>query len=672
MRILLLTYLFVFLLSACTPDLKNSESAIPSESTAETTESDGWLAATYDAPENWSENKGPGVIKYTAPEGSGEVYITLVKGAENSAQATLQAWQKVSPDFAREVRFNNDEVPTHGWQKKSYIEYESAESEERGVFAWAFQQDSDWHVILIDSSYAVLGKRGSQLNTLVQSYTALGYEGEDFSDTTAHKLDSQKVEELLSFVRDSAKKLNIPGAGVGLIQDGNVVYEGGVGFKNIETAAPVDKDTLFAVASNTKGMTTLLLAKLVEMGKIDWDDKVTDHYPEFKLGSQETTDKVLIRHLVCACTGLPRKDMTWVFNSGPEAPILMAFDDLANVEPTSDFGELYQYNNQMPAVAGLIAGHILYPDMDMGKAYDKAMQELIFDPLQMNSTTFSLKTALAGNIATPYAIDIDFENQEVEQTPRQGLNLTVVPFRPSGGAFSSVSDMLKYLANELSLGVGPQGERLFAEKPLSERRIAGVSSGKDSFYGMGLSTNQIAGVNFIEHGGSLIGYKSQFMVIPKANVAAVILTNSDSGYYLASAFQRKLIELLYDAESKAAEGVDVSAREQQKYMASIADEIDLPGDVDILANLAKRYTNDVLGKVLISKVGGETIFDPGVWKSALATKESSDGSNSIVLINPGLLGLELIVGKTESGKRTLTLVDYQHTYVFTEYKALAD
>ncbi|GAA6185568.1 serine hydrolase domain-containing protein [Aliiglaciecola sp. NS0011-25] len=662
-------FFFAFSLSACVADTQSVKTSEFSESVDQALGADDWLGATYDAPESWVEDKGPELIKYTAPEDDSFMVITVVKGADDAAKAAMLAWQKFSPGFAREVRFINDEVANNGWQQQTFIEYESAISEERGFYAVVLRNADDWHVVLVDSSFAVLGKRGSQLNTLLQSYTVLGYDGENFASASAHKLDSQKVEALLSFVNESAKKLKIPGAGIAVVQDGNVVYEGGVGVKNIASGEPVDKDTLFMVASNTKGMTTLLLAKLVEMGKLDWDDKVTDHYPEFKLGSQETTDKVLIRHLVCACTGLPRKDMTWVFNSGPDAPALMAVEDLANVEPTSDFGELYQYNNQMPAVAGLIAGHILYPDMEIGAAYDKAMQEFIFDPLQMNNTTFSFETALAGNVATPYAINFESEIEEVEQTSDQGFNLTILPYRPSGGAFSSVSDMLKYLANELTLGVSPQGKRLFAQTPLLERRIPGVSSGKDEYYGMGLSTKKIAGVEIIEHGGSMAGFKSQFIVIPSANVAAVILTNSDEGYYLTSAFQRKLIELLYDAEPKAADEVDVFALEQQKINASRLDEMDLPGDAAILANLATHYENDILGEVSISTVAGETIFDPGVWKSPLTTKTSSDGSNSIVMLNPIMFGMELVIGQNESGKRTLKLIDTQHSYVFTEVSA---
>ncbi len=113
------------------------------------------------------------------------------------------------------------------------------------------------------------------------------------------------------------KQLGVPGAGVALVENGKVVYEGGIGVRELGKPTPVDAHTLFMVASNTKGMSTLLLAQLVDQGKLRWDQPVTEVYPQFRLGSAETTRKVLIRHLVCACTGLPRKDFEWIFNTRP-------------------------------------------------------------------------------------------------------------------------------------------------------------------------------------------------------------------------------------------------------------------------------------------------------------------------------------------------------------------
>ena len=82
----------------------------------------------------------------------------------------------------------------------------------------------------------------------------------------------------------------------------------------------VDADTRFMIASNTKALTTLMLAKLVDAGKLDWNAHVTDVYPAFKLGNADTTKQVLVKHLICACTGLPRQDYEWLFEGEKQTP----------------------------------------------------------------------------------------------------------------------------------------------------------------------------------------------------------------------------------------------------------------------------------------------------------------------------------------------------------------
>src|SRR5207302_258535 len=137
--------------------------------------------------------------------------------------------------------------------------------------------------------------------------------------------------------------------------------------------------TLFMIASNTKALTTLLLAKMVDEHRLDWDTRVIDINPAFKLGNAETTRSVEVKHLICACTGMPRQDMEWILEYGkmtPENTLAL----LGTMQPTSKFGELFQYPNLMAAAAGYTAAHVLYPNMEAGAGYDRAMQTYVFDP----------------------------------------------------------------------------------------------------------------------------------------------------------------------------------------------------------------------------------------------------------------------------------------------------
>ena len=623
------------------------------------------IKADYDEPEGWAKSTMGDVVTFTAPEKDAVVVVVPIRSAADSQAAAAAAWAIHDPKFSRPVRLNTPIAPRSGWDVMRAIGYETSPSEEKVALAAVHQVGDGWQVVLVDGHRGTFAKRGAAVGALRESFAVNGYVAEDLSKRTANAMTPERIALLKKFVADSAKSLSIPGVGFAVIQNGKVVFEGGVGVKSVGSNEPVGKDTLFMIASNTKGMTTLLLSKLVELGKLNWDDRVIDHYPSFKLGDQKTTESVLIRHLVCACTGLPRKDFDWVFNNTPTTPASVTFDDLAATAPTSDFGELYQYNNQMAAAAGYVAGHMFYPDMEIGAAYDKAMQTHIFDPLGMTNTTFLIAQAMKGDFASPYAVGLDGQIETVEQTDSRGFNHLSYAQRPAGAAWSSPHEMMKYIQNELAQGIGPDGTRLFAAGPLMERRKPGVQSGNDSSYGMGLATKKVAGIDIVEHGGSLRGYQSQLVIIPGANTGAVILTNSNEGNALLAPFGRRLAEILYDGEDQAKQQVAVAAEIQQLTLAKIREELTLPGDPVALAGLASHYVSDELGPVDIRKEDGEVIFDPGVWSSGVATKANQDGSVSLVLSSGAMLGSGMVIGKT-GDKRTLTIIDAQRKYVFTE------
>jgi CubicO group peptidase (beta-lactamase class C family) len=620
---------------------------------------------TFAEPKDWSRSDKNDAIIYTAPEGDATLTLVPIAEAKDAQSAAKLAWDMMVPGFDRAVKLKSEEAVSRGWDAIWQIEYETSPAEERIVYAYAHSFNGQWSVFLIDANLGTLGKRSAAVRKMYKSLTRAGYQSEDLTGRTAKKITPEILKEFLAFVENSAETLDVPGVGVGIIQNGEVVYSGGVGVKDKETGEAIDGDTRFIIASNTKSMTTLLLAKLVEQGRIDWDDLVIEHYPDFRLGDDKTTKSVLIRHLVCACTGLPRKDFEWIFNNSPDTPAQTVFDELAATQPTSGFGELYQYNNQMAAAAGYVAAHKFYPEMEIGAAYDRAMQEVIFDPLGMSNTTFDFTTALNGNIATPYTVNFDGEVEAIKQTLNDGFNHTVTAYRPAGGAWSTPTDMLKYIQNELTGGIGPDGKRLFAEIPLLERRAPFVETGAGSSYGMGLSNIDMHGIAVVEHGGSMAGYLSQMVIIPEANVGAVILTNSDQGGSLLGPFGRKLLELLYDAESKAEAQIKAAADGTKQYLAKERADLTIPVDPELIATLAKSYNSPKLGTVDIRSNGDVVFLDSGVWSGRLGSKTNADGTISLVVTSDAVRGVELVIGEAE-GKRTLSLITPQHKYVLTE------
>jgi hypothetical protein len=154
--------------------------------------------------------------------------------------------------------------------------------------------------------------------------------------------------------------------------------------------------------------------------------------------------------------------------------------------------------------------------------------------------------------------------------------------------------------------------------------------------------------------------------LPEQNVGAVVLTNSDPGWILRFVFPRKLLEVLFDGRAEA--DADV-ASQAKAFFAELAAErklLTVPADPNESAQLASHYANDALGEIAVSQKSGVTTFDFGEWKSEVASERYPDGSLSFSTISPGSEDAKFVVGVGAGSKRTLTLRDAQHEYVFTE------
>jgi CubicO group peptidase (beta-lactamase class C family) len=651
MRKLATVLLFVVL-----PALARAQAPAAGESMSADTPRTTVLGNTFIAPEGWSVTvKGPATI-LAAPEGDSWIALVDVDAADAEA-AVKAAWAAYKPDAKWPLKVTSEAPDRDGWSKRKGYEYQTSPNEKRNVSAGARFANGHWTVVIYDMTDAVGEKRGAQVALVLGRLLPKGYVRETFAGKTAHKLDAARVEELGKFVQTGMKELGIPGVGVGIVQDGKVVFAGGYGVKELGKPAPVDADTVFMIASNTKALTTLLLARLVAEGKLTWDTPVTSVLPSFKLGNAETTRQVKIRQLICACTGLPRQDLEWLFQFQGVTPE-GAMGTLATMQPTTKFGELFQYSNPMAGAAGFTAGHVLYPNMELGAAYDKAMQTQVFDPLGMKSTTFDFAKALAGDHAMPHSPDVDGKTAHAVME----LNYAVIPLRPAGAAWSDVHDMLRYIQMELDNGKLPDGKTYIAKEPLLERRVAQVPIGKDETYGMGLMVDTTYQIPVVHHGGDMIGFHSDMMWLPGQDVGAVILTNADPGWILRTLYRRKLLEALYDGKPEADAQVAAQGKTFYEELAAERKLMTVPADAAEGAKLAGKYTNPALGDIVVTHPDGTTVFDFGEWKSPMASRKNPDGTVSFLTIRPGGEGFEFVVGS--GAKKTLTIRDGQHEYVF--------
>jgi CubicO group peptidase (beta-lactamase class C family) len=617
----------------------------------------------FTQPKDWTQAGRAAVTTFTSPEG--DLSIAVVDaGAAPSAQAAVdKAWSLYKPGASRPVRLTSPAGPGDGWDERVNFAYEVSPGEKAVVAALAMRQGKAWTVFIVNGADATMNKRAAAAAIIQRSLRPAGYAPESFAGKTAHRLTPERIQALRDFIAQSAKELDVPGVGIALIDQGKVVYEGGYGVRELGKPEPVGAHTKFLVASNTKGMTTLLLSVLADEGKLRWDEKVTDLYPAFRLGDDATTKAVEVRHLVCACTGLPRRDFAFIL-ADPDVAASDTFRQLSETMPTSKFGELFQYSNLMAAAAGYVGGHLAYPDLELGAAYDKAMQTRIFDPLHMPDTTFDFTVGESGDWARPHGFSIDGRMTEMPNT----FNHLISPYRPAGGAWSTASDMAHYVQLEITKGIGPDGKRVVSEANLLERRKPTVPTGENAFYGMGLFTQVVAGVTVVTHGGTLQGYHSDWWALPDSGIGAVLLTNADSGPAMFEPFLRRLLEIAYDGKPEAAQKVATTAAAMKLQAKARRARVTIPGDPAALAALAPAYRDHELNNTItLTTRDGAKWVHAGSIEGPVATRKNADGTTSLVSIAPGGIGLDAVIG-SKDGVRTLTVRDSQHEYVYTEVR----
>src|SRR4051812_48608510 len=116
--------------------------------------------------------------------------------------------------------------------------------------------------------------------------------------------DTAPPPALDATVARAMQQFRVPGVSIAIVKDGKVVVAKGFGVRKLGEPAPVDGDTLFQIASNSKAFTTAALAMLIDEGKLSWDDPVSKYLPAFRMYDPYASNEVLIRDLVSHRAGL--------------------------------------------------------------------------------------------------------------------------------------------------------------------------------------------------------------------------------------------------------------------------------------------------------------------------------------------------------------------------------
>lgn len=330
-----------------------------------------------------------------------------------------------------------------------------------------------------------------------------------------------------SVVEKSMDTFKVPGMAVAVIKAGEVINKKGYGVQSVKTQKPVNHKTLFGVASNTKAFTTAAIAQLVDAGKVDWDSRVTDIIPEFKLYNPYVTREFTVRDLLThrSGLGLGAGDLM-VLPATNTTTLEEMIHNLRYLKPVSSFRAKFDYDNLLYIVAGEIITRV------SGEDYTDYIQNHFFAPLHMKRATMDMqKIKKDPNRIDGHAL----VEGELKITPR---TFTTVG-KPAAGIYASIDAMTKWVKARLHYGkYGVQlQDSLFSKKQAEEMWSPQtiIKTGKGDYnthfeaYGLAWFLKDVQGYYQASHTGGLFGIVSQVTLIPDLDLGIIVLTNQESG-----------------------------------------------------------------------------------------------------------------------------------------------
>jgi len=292
---------------------------------------------------------------------------------------------------------------------------------------------------------------------------------------------------------------DIKGISAGVYYPGMGTWNGVSGISY--AGMPIHSNMEFAIASNTKLFTAVLLLKLAENNKLSIEDSLHEFLPSYKNIDSNITIRQLLNHTsglddVTSVPGYPDSIM-----NNPRR-VYTASELLTWAGPPAFApGQGWEYCNTNYLLAGLIAEKVT------GQPYGKLLRDSILSPLNLDSTFLDVYDTVLYTIAHPWQA-----GKDNFATPRISLNSAAWS---AGAMYSTSNQMLKWY-NALMNGK--------VLKPASINEMT-TFVGKER-YGMGIAEYVVNGKKVWTHGGQIWGgYNSSMMYDPETGIIICILTN---------------------------------------------------------------------------------------------------------------------------------------------------
>jgi len=306
-----------------------------------------------------------------------------------------------------------------------------------------------------------------------------------------------------------------PGLSVGIVYDQDLLWSRGYGYADVDARTPVDENTLFAIASNTKMFTAVAILKLRDDGKLQLDDPLEKYLPWFKhiQNPFPNPEPITIRDVLTHSSGLPVQaaSVNWTDLYLPSLEEIITELPEQSVSWPSNIR--WKYSNLGASLLGAVVATVA------GITYEDYVTSNILTPLGMSSTSYAPNGKLAEHMAIGYG----------RRMPDGGRNkMPICDLRgyvSAGGLWSSVMDLARFASWQFRLGNKGDHEIVRAGTLRDMQRVHWLDSSWAFGWGLGFLIYHKEPCDLVGHGGSLPGYSTDFTVSPTEKIGVIVLTN---------------------------------------------------------------------------------------------------------------------------------------------------
>lgn len=417
---------------------------------------------------------------------------------------------------------------------------------------------------------------------------------------------------------------NTPGAALGVVQDGKLVYSNGYGIGDLEHDIAITPTSVFYIGSVSKQFVTFAILLLEEQGKLNLDDNIQKHFPDFPEYNAPQT----IRHFIHHTSGV-RDFLTLMALKGRDYLDHIEVDqvyELIKKQKELNFtpGEKYLYSNSCYFMLAMLVEKVA------GESLRDFAQKNMFDPLGMKSTLFyDDNRDLIKNKAFSYQ----------KKKEGEGFNNLISRFDlvGSGGVYSSVEDLYLWDQNFYNNKLGKGGQAII-DKMHEEGML---NNGKSSGYAYALQNGTYKGLKTVSHGGALAGYRSQLMRFPEQNFSVIILANRGDANPTRMSYEVADIllkdEFLPEEKKTTEKPKETVINTDQEYslnqlVGNYEVQVGMVLEISIKNDSLLVYQNWNGSKYNIAQKQGNTYEIPGVAALNFTFSELDDNSTQLLTV----------------------------------------